>query len=662
MRNQKKRYCAIATIVILALTVPFTGEGKKKQYIAPSFSWTMGDPLGEHYDADIDTTHIDYAQRFTTWNRSDAWAATGNYGSVGQNQIFFDREILSEFIFDDSQMAWLPSVENHQFFNTRIPMTIVGYSTGGGQQATQDRTSALFSGNIDRKSAVGGAIDYIYSKGSYNAQADKDFSWKLFGSHMGDRYEFQGLFQNYNFLNKESGGINDDRYITNPPEVQGGETKVDNKSIPVRLSEAHSKLVGTQLYLNNRYKVGFYKYERDSITDTIVGKTYVPVTSFIWTFDFKKHSHRFINGNGYEDTTFFKNTYLTLGGTDEKTEYWRMRNTIGVSMLEGFHKWAKFGLSVYATHELKKYKQILDTISGAETVDERLTPIPVAIAQNTTYNDISVGGQIIKQQGSLLNYEASAEFGLTGSIKGEVDIEGEISTRFKLWKDTVTLRGYGYFINTGPSLFMYEYVSNHFIWEKDLELEKRFRVGGELTVPFTGTRVNVGYETIKNYTYFGEDATPAQCSSPIHVLSLTAEQNFSFGPFNWDNRLTYQTSSNEQVLSLPKFALYSNMYFCFSIARVLHVQLGVDCNYYTSYYAPTYNPAMMTFYNQREVKCGNFAMMNVYANFRMKRARFFVSYQHANKGLFGGKNYFSMPHYPLNPARFQLGVCVDFVN
>ena len=70
----------------------------------------------------------------------------------------------------------------------------------------------------------------------------------------------------------------------------------------------------------------------------------------------------------------------------------------------------------------------------------------------------------------------------------------------------------------------------------------------------------------------------------------------------------------------------------------------------------------MTFHTQQDAKCGDFLYMNAYANFRLKKARFFVAYTHANGGLFGGKNYFSIPHYPLNPRCFRLGVSVDFMN
>ncbi len=656
----KKRLLVLA--ISLCMLVPLCVNAKKAQRIEPSFSWTISDPLGQRYPSTIDTLLNDYAQRFVPTNQSIAWAATGNYGAPGQNQIFFERPERSEFFFEDAQSAWIPSIDDHQFFNTRIPMTIVSYTTGGGQQATQDRTSALFSGNIDRKSQVGGAIDYIYSKGSYDAQADKDFSWKLFGSHIGDRYEFQGVFLNYNLLNKENGGITDDRYITRPAEVQGGDTRVDNKSIPVNLSDAHSRLVGTQVFLNNRYKVGYYKYERDSITDTIVSKTYVPVTSFIYTLDFKRNQHRFINQNGYQDSTFFKNSYFGVGGTDEATTYWRLRNTVGISMLEGFTKKVKFGFSAYITHELSKYMQIADTVTGNPNASDKLTPVPFTSDSKYKLNAIYVGGNLIKQHGSLLTYDVSAEFGVTGSGKGEIDIEGEIATKFKLWKDTVSVRGYGFFKNLGGSVFIDEFTSNHYMWQNEFNDEQRFRVGGEIDVPFSGTNINVGYETLKNHVYFDENALPAQYTPAIHVLSATVSQNFRFGPLGWDNKFTFQTSSNENVLSLPKFSIYSNLYFTFRVAKVLHVQIGVDCNYYTKYYAPKYNPATMVFYNQREIKCGNFALLNAYANFKLKKARFFVMYQHFNKGLFGGMNYFSLPHYPLNPGRFQLGVSVDFVN
>ena len=633
----------------------------KKQRVEPSFAWSVSEPLGLHYPSTIDTIHLDYHRTMVPSMVSDAWATTGNYGAPGQDQIFFNRPLTGDFFFEDAIGAWMHNISTMRFYNTRIPMTLMSHSTGGDKYSNMDRTQVEFSGNVDRKTQVGAAIDYIYSKGSYDAQADKDFTWRLFGSHMGDRYELQAFFDHYNYTTKENGGITDDRFITDPAEVQGGVTRVDNKSIPTLLTNAHSHLEGSQLYLNQRYKVGFYRYRRDSVTDTIIDRTYIPVTSFIWTLDFKHAKHQFLNSNGNEDTTFFDHTYLTLGGTDETTKYWRLRNTVGISMLEGFNKYAKFGFAIYGTHEIRRYTQVTDSVTGT-TLPDGLEAILADVPHSKTQNLLWLGGQLTKQQGSLLRYNATAQFGVLGDVAGEIDITGDVTTRLKMLGDTVSIKGYGYFKNLTVPYLLQNYISNHYAWHNDFSKTKRVRIGGELDIPFTWTNADVGYETLNDYIYWNENGLPAQHSGAIHVLSARIRQGLHFKAFHWDNSLTLQTSSNETVLPLPKFAIYSNMYATFTIARVLHVQMGVDGNYYTKYYAPAYNPATMTFHGQQEIKCGGFPIMNLYGNFKMKQARFFVAWTHFNQKITSGSAYFASPHYPLNPARLQIGVSVNFVN
>ena len=413
--------------------------------------------------------------------------------------------------------------------------------------------------------------------------------------------------------------------------------------------------------MNHSYNVGHYRYQRDSVTDTIIGRTYIPVTRFIWTFDFKNVKHTFKNQNAAQDISQFPNTYLGLGGTDESTRYWRLRNTVGISLLEGFNKYAKFGFAVYGTHEMRHYKQVADTVTGT-VLPEGLQVLPVSIDASTTQQLFWLGGQLTKQRGSILTYSATAQFGVLGDVAGDIDVEGKVRTRFKLFGDTVSLTAYGYFKNLAPPYLLKKFISNHYAWDNDFSKTQRFRLGGILELPWIFTKINVGYETLNNYVYFNSDALPQQAGSAVHVLHASLSNHLGFGIFNWDNDVNYQTSSNDDVLPLPKFAIFSNIYLKFKVARVLDVQIGVDCNYYTKYFAPNYSPATMVFYNQRDMECGNFAFADVYANFKLKKARFYVMYSHANKGLVGGDNYFSMPHYPLNPGRFQFGISVDFVN
>jgi hypothetical protein len=200
------------------------------------------------------------------------------------------------------------------------------------------------------------------------------------------------------------------------------------------------------------------------------------------------------------------------------------------------------------------------------------------------------------------------------------------------------------------------------VWQNDFGKERRFRVGGSIDIPHTGTNLYAGMENVQNLVYFDSNALPVQNGGSVQIVTARLQQNLSFGAFNWNNSLTYQTSTNESVLSLPKFAVYSNMFVLFRIAKVLQVQLGVDCNYYTKYYAPAYQPATMAFYNQRELKLGNYPFMNAYVNMKLYKTRFYVMYSHANQGLFGGSSYFGALHYPMNPSRLQFGISVDFAN
>ncbi|MBS7375811.1 MAG: hypothetical protein KIG52_07695, partial [Muribaculaceae bacterium] len=166
----------------------------KRQKVAPSYAWTISEPLGLHFPGTIDTLQYNYYRTAIPSLVSHAYATTGNYGAEGQNQIFFERSATSDFFFEDALEAWLPSVATQVYYNTRIPMTLMSYTFGGNRYSNQDRFKTEFSGNVNKAIQIGAAIDYLYSKGSYDAQADKDFTWRLFGSYIGDRYELQTFF------------------------------------------------------------------------------------------------------------------------------------------------------------------------------------------------------------------------------------------------------------------------------------------------------------------------------------------------------------------------------------------------------------------------------------------------------------------------------------
>lgn len=615
--------------------------------IADQRAWTVSDILADPTKAEVDTVMENYCQKVAIPHMQfgTASAITGNLGGSGQYMNYFERPDRSEFFFNDAYHPYLPRVETTPFFNTKVPMTLVSFNTGGSSQTTQDWLKARLSGNINRAAQVGAWLSYLYSRGMFDAQSGKHFNWGFNGSYIGEHYQMMAIFNNWNVRNMENGGITDDLYITDPAAVQGGSSSIGSKQIPVNLTAAQAHLSGHQLWMTNRYRMGFEQWnEVDSVMD------FVPASQLFWTFDFRMDSHRFTDA-AESDNAFYPNTYFS-NTTEETTKQWYLRNAIGIELLEGFKPWVKFGLAAYAQHEVAHYQQADYFTDGAYTG---------GVLPKETENSIFIGGRLNKVTGSLLRYNGNTRIGLAGAKAGEVYARGNIDFRFRLRQDTAIVSAYVDFSNRKPSYFLRNYISNHYIWQNDFGKTRKLRFGGVIDFPLTGTTVSAGLENVQNLVYFNSAGVPAQYGGSVQVFSATLDQRLKFGIYHWDNKITYQKSSDQHVIPLPDLTIYSNMYLLFRVAT-LRAQIGVDCTYMTRYSALGYNPAVSSFTNCWDGLVGDYPMCDVYANLKLKKVKFYVLYSHVNQGLFGGTNYFSALHYPLNPHRFLFGLCVDFAN
>lgn len=658
-------------IILIALLTPWLAAAaqepshtsdkavKKPRTDLHSSAWTLIYPLGLHRTSTIDTLLYNYQRQTVPALVSDAYATTGNLGAEGMNMIFFQRAPRREFFFADALDAWLPLDSRQKFYNVYTPMTLLSYGLGGNKQSNQDRLRMNFAGNVNRRIELGAMVDYLYSKGCYQNQATKDFTFGVSGYYRGDRYELQAFYNHWNFLNKENGGITDPLYITDPAVLQGGVDNIEPKSIPVNLDNAHSRVNGQQLFINNAYNVGYWRTEE--VNDTLTRDIYVPVTKFIWTLDYRTDRHRFTDRGDNPD--FWKDTYFSTSRSDDNTHFSDLSNTVGIQMIEGFRKWAKFGLNVYATYSFQKFTQTADTLDRSLPLPEGLTPLPegFSIKEKHSRSLLSIGAQITKQKGSILTYALEGRLGVVGDVAGDIDINGRIDTRFRLFGDTVQLGAKGHFRNTAQPYLLQHYISNHFAWDNDFGKTRSFRAEGELTIPWTHTVLSAGVENLQNYVYFASSGLPVQSGASVQIVSASLRQRLQAGIWHWDNTVTWQHSSKKEVLPLPVLSVYSNMYLWFTAFRVLHLQIGVDCGYYTKYYAPSYQPATMSFVNQQETKCGGYPLMDIYVTAKLSKVRFYVMMSHINQGWFS-KDYFSMPLYPVNPRSFRIGLSIDFAN
>ena len=467
----------------------------------------------------------------------------------------------------------------------------------------------------------------------------------------------------------------------NESSKQEKETSRNNKKDePIEGRPDNAKIMGTepdgQKKTNDRLALD--KHTADSLlsieskkqADSMwMKKEFVPVTSFIHTIQFDNYRRIYQAYNtpsNYYANNYNVQEYLSGDSIYDKTRYYSLKNTFALSLLEGFNKWAKAGLKAFITSDLRHFT--LPNTTGIDSYNE---------------HNLSIGAQLSKTQGKLLHYDAIAETWLTGSDAGQMKLDVNADLNFKLFGDTLTLSANGFLYRLNPTFYYRHFHSRHAWWDND-NLSKiiHSRIQGILNYQKTRTTLRVEIDEIKNYTYFASSYNTVndnrvnhaiivkQNNGLIHLLTASISQDFTFGPINWENMITYQNSSNKTVLPVPALNIYSNLYLRFKIAHVLRCDFGADVRYFTKYYAPDYVPILGQYAIQtntdtngsdNRIEIGNYPVANVYANFHLKHTRFFIMLSHFNAGT-GRKNYFFTPHYPLNQSILRFGLSWNFFN
>ncbi|MDR1407197.1 MAG: putative porin [Tannerella sp.] len=644
--------------------------------------------LGERYPVPMDTSRMNTANSTLVEGQGVAVAYTGNIGSPARSRIFTERGESRDFIFADPYDACIITPRNGLFYDTKIPYSNILYTRAGSSDRMEEQLKILLTTNFGKKINVGGDFDYIYGRGFYNSNGNKLINYRIFGSYRADRYEASAHMRNFNMVSSENGGLANDRYVTHPDDFADGKRQIDTKSYPTRFSNTWNRVRGKDFFLAHRYNLGFYRQmtareterkkqreearqrqlaeeaareashshpdattqpvddepEEEDIHD---GEVFVPVSSIVHTVEYEDNRRRFISRYPEMDTCY-RNVYGAANELPNDTaSAWRLRNTLALSMREGFQDWVKFGLSVFVGFESRNFKFPGDSVAGAHSYDEFST---------------FIGGEIAKQRGDVLTYRVYGELYVAGRDLGEFRINGDVKTRFTLLGQEASLQAGGFVRNVRPAFFQQHYFSRYFRWDNPLKTTQHLHLEGVAAIARTHTQLSAGVDNVRNFVYFNHDGMPEQFGGNVQVVTGRLKQDFRYRGLGWENELVYQLSSEPTVLPLPQLCAYTNLYAAFKLFKVLSVQLGADVHYYTLYYTPVYEPATQQFLNQDAIKTGNYPLINAYANFHLKQTRFFITGYNMGSLFIGHPEYFSMPHYPVNPMCIKFGVSVMFNN
>ena len=260
-----------------------------------------------------------------------------------------------------------------------------------------------------------------------------------------------------------------------------------------------------------------------------------------------------------------------------------------------------------------------------------------------------------------VDWGASFKLYPSGYRGGDFDLRAHAAFTAFIKGKPFTLSGEFSQSSSSAGYWMDHWLSNHYMWQNDFGKENETRFNVAFTVPDHGIELGFWQSGVTDKIYYGADCKPAQHSGAVSLTSIYAQKNFTIKGLHLDHRVLVQLTSNREVVPVPLVSAFLSYYYEFWVKRdVLRVQIGLDGRFNTSYYAQGYNPALSVFYNQNEVKIGDYPYVDAFVSAKWKRMRILFKYQHLNKGLFGNGEAFQVARYPLNPGMFKLGISWAF--
>jgi hypothetical protein len=589
--------------------------------------WHINENFGDIIKKDADTIALNYhAKTIPVYNKTIGSSWLGNLGLPSQSMIYFDRNkhnLQHSFLFRDNYLVNFISPEDIVFYNTKTPFSNITYHTGGFSYREEDNISGLFTVNATPKLNFSLQAKHIYGRGAYQAQGSDGLSGALYGSYLDNKYGIHFIAALNNLKHFENGGIADISLLN---------TTIESYNLPTNLSNAWSIYNSFYLYASHYYNIGFTNDQ----------ETFIPVTTIGHTISYEQNQKKY-----YENSigSYYQNNYYSTVATNDTASYNVLKNVAYISLNEGFHKWALMGIRAFVEMEVEEQTGL--------TADWTLSK-----EQNIV---LYAGGEISKTK-CALTYNALGKLLLVGDERGGYELSGDVNTKLMLGQQEVSIGGKAFLLSSNPSYFMENYYSNHFIWERNFSNTLRSHVCGFIKIPNKNTTIllKAGVENIHNYLYFDTNALPAQYENSIQVLHGEAKLNIHIGNVHLENAAIFQTSSHENILPLPSLSSYHNVYYTNTLFKVLNMQLGADCRFHAAYYANAYMPATGQYYRQTDTLIGNYPFINLYANFHLKRTRFFVMYYNLSEAIFANKNYMLVPNYPLNPGMIKFGLSWNF--
>jgi len=521
------------------------------------------------------------------------------------------------------------------YFNVPTPLTEIYFKTAfeQGQQL-----NAFFTINTSKQFNFSLSYQGVRSLGNYQQSLTSTGNLLITSNYFSknNRYNVRFHVASHDIINRENGGLTPNSialFVNDDPEFS------DRGRLDVNFEDAENNLKGLRLYVNQEYAL-IKKADSTNTNSLTLGNS-------IW----------------YEDKLFEyrqQNAFEQYGASYEATDLYT-KTTLEEFNLQGY---ANFTNSLLGNFKffttLTEYNYGYNSVLNLDTGQ-----IPNRIKDNL----VSVGGSYQKQYKGF-DIHAEAAINVIGNTTGNYI---NAAAGLYLNKDT-KVQGSLKIHNAAPNFNFQLYQSDYvnYNWKTQFNNIKTQELGFDLWSKKIAN-VSFKYTGIDDYTYFAINAsqtdadaflrpTPMQSSERVDYLKIKAQREFNWRGFALNNTVMYQNVlSGDSVFNVPEFITRQSLYYQDHIFKnALFFQTGVNLKYFTKYNSNGYDPVLAEFYVQNEQEIGNFPMVDLFFNAKIRQTRIFVTWEHFNALFSNTKQYFSAPGYPYRDSLIRFGLVWDF--
>ncbi len=523
----------------------------------------------------------------------------GNTGTASKSILFMPNEsIFTETGFQAFSL-YAPRLNEVKYFNTKSPFTNMGYVQG-----FKGNSQLIFthSQNVNSRLNFALNVNRINASKQFNASTREDklidhWNYHVSSNYTGkkEKYTLLAVFYHLNHLQHEQGGVsNADSLMKNYRLIDSDYNLTYNE----RLSGVTSSERWNNLHLYQQYKLanGFQAFH---------------------VFDMERKKY-FYNDNLFQQNRLSGIYTDTTSTADTLRQYMFLRSFTNKLGIKGRLK--GFDYQAYVIHRLYDFYDRSSNISSkANTPDEIFLGAQAAFYLNDSSKYIL----------------AEAEIGPSAyKIDGELHYNDFI----------VRLRSSSY----PPGLIYREFRSEAMQWDNSFSNPLYLHLAGEYLVNVGRMRLKPSfrYTNLTRYLYFDRNALPAQSLSGINFIDAGFELGYSGRVFSLSNQLfiNKKLSDKDDVLRMPAITNNTNVMFKIRYAKVLDIYAGLDIYYKSAYKADAYMPLTRQFYLQDDYKIWNYAIVDPFLMFQIKRVRLAFKYSNAGHGLIRN-GYFTTPYY-----------------